>query len=128
MKYAILILMLCIAATLTFAQESDTIQKKTGEEKGKLLESLNLDSLNLNIKVPAPQLQEEVKVEADDYPGLDVSVESPAASMGGYKPYTRQELQAYSDLITDYKLTSYNTTGTARPQKPSRLFQAGVPD
>ena len=128
MKYAILILGLFLTATLTFAQEGDTKKREGGEQKLKLLESLNLDAFNLSMKGPVPQMQEEVKVEAEEYPGLNVSVDSPAASLSVYKPYTRQELQAYSDLLTDYQLTSYNTTGTARPHKPGRLVQVSVPD
>ena len=127
MKHAILILILCSCASLTFARPNDS-EKKTEEEKPKLLESLNLDSWNLSIKHSEPQVQEEVRVEAEEYPGLNVSFESPAESLGGYKPYTKQELQAYSDLITDYTLTDYQASGTARPHKPGRLFGVRAPD
>jgi hypothetical protein len=127
MKRVILALMLSIGVTITFAQQSDT-KKEVEEKKGKLLESLNLDSLNLNIQRPEAQIQEQVKVEAEDYPGLNVTIESPAESLGAYKPYTRQELRAYSDLITDYTLSYRDASGTARPHRPGKLFQVGVPD
>jgi len=118
MKRAILILVLMVCSLPAFAE-----QKEKKEQKTKLLESLNLNDWNLEIKKSEAQVQEEVSVEADEYPGLNISVSTPVESLGIYKPYTKQELRAYSDLLTDYNLNLYDASGTARPHNPGRLFQ-----
>ena len=128
MKRLILILVVLMCGSITFAQQSDSKQKQPEKKKTKLLQSLNLDSWNLAIRRSDPQVQEEVKVEAEEYPGLSIDVQTPVESLGVYHPYTRQELQAYSDLLTDYTLTDYQASGTARPHKHTPLFRVSVPD
>jgi hypothetical protein len=128
MKQLILVLICCLVTLSGFAQQQEKQEKQEPEQKkGKLLESLNLDDLSLKSQRPQSQIQEQVSVEADQYPGLDINIQNPVESLGSYKPFTKQELRAYSDLITDYKLTNYHTTGTARPQQPGRLFQLRLP-
>ena len=127
MKTAFLLLFLSFFASWSFAQQND--EKKQAEKKEqKLLQSINLDSLDLRLKRREVRVQEQVSVEAPDYPGLDVSVETPARGMANYKPYTKQELQAYSDLLVDYSLNDYDRSETARPHKQYRLFRVTVPD
>jgi hypothetical protein len=128
MKRFFLILICCLVTAFAFAQQDDKANQQPEPKKGKLLESLNLDELSLKVQRPDTQIQEQVSVEADRYPGLEISIQNPVESLGGYKPYTKQELQAYSDLITDYHLTSYNTTGTARPHKANNLVQVPLGD
>jgi hypothetical protein len=128
MRRFILILVILVFASFGFAQQNSAKEKKADKEKTKLLQSLNLDTWNLAIRRSDPQVQEEVKVEAEEYPGLSIDVQTPVESMGIYHPYTKQELQAYSDLITDYTLTDYQASGTARPHKHTPLFQVRVPD
>ena len=121
-----LFLLFCFLASAVFAE--DTGKKKESEEKEqpKLLNNLDLNSMNLGIKREA-QIQEEVSVEAPEYPGLDISFQSPAESLTTYKPFTRQELQAYSDLLTDYHLADYDRSELARPHKPARLIRTTIP-
>jgi hypothetical protein len=128
MKRLILILVVLMCGSISFAQQSGSKQKQPEKEKTKLLQSLNLDSWNLAIRRSDPQVQEEVKVEAEEYPGLSIDVQTPVESLGVYHPYTKQELQAYSDLLTDYTLTDYQASGTARPHKHTPLFRVSVPD
>jgi hypothetical protein len=127
MKKAFLLLFILCFAPFALGQE-EAGQKKPEDKDRKLIRSLNLDSLDLAIPVRDAQVQEEVSVEAEEYPGLNISVESPANSMRNYKPFTKQELQAYSDLLVDYSLADYDRSETARPHKPSRLFRTTVPD
>ena len=127
MKQTFLFVLLCFVASYSFAQEQTTDQKKDKKER-KLIESLSVDSLNLAIQKPETQVQEEVSVEAEEYPGLNIDVQSPAASLTNYKPFTKQELQAYSDLLTDFSLLDYDRSETARPHKPARLIRTTIPD
>jgi hypothetical protein len=128
MKRLILILIFLVCGSISFAQQSGSKQKEPEKKKTKLLQSLSLDSWNLAIRRSDPQVQEEVKVEAEEYPGLSMDIQTPVESMGVYHPYSKQELRAYSDLITDYTLTDYQASGTARPHKHTPLFQVRVPD
>jgi hypothetical protein len=126
MKRAFLLVFICLFATSpSFARQE---QEKQDEKRQKLIESLNLDSLDLAIQARDAQVQEQVSVEAEEYPGLNMRIESPASSLSSYKPYTKQELQAYSDLLVDYSLLDYDRSETARPHKPARLFRVTVPD
>jgi hypothetical protein len=125
MKLAVLPFLILCTASLSFAQEDK--KENPDEKKGKLIQSLNLDSLDLAIQPRDTQVQVQVEVAAEEYPGLNMDVESPAASMEGYKPYTKRELQAYSDLLLDYSLTDYDRSETARPHKPARLFRTTLP-
>jgi hypothetical protein len=127
MKGLVLVLIM-VFASFSFAQQNSTEQKKSEKEKSKLLQPLNLDTWNLAIRRSDPQVQEEVKVEAEEYPGLSMDFQSPVESLGIYHPYTKQDLQAYSDLLTDYTLTDYQASGTARPHKHTPLFRVRVPD
>jgi len=128
MKRLFLILICCLLSASVFAQQEDkTKQQQPEAKKGKLLESLNLDALTLKVQKFDTPIQEQVSVEAERYPGLEISIQNPAESLGAYKPYTKQELQAYSDLLTDYHLTNYDTTGTARAHKPGTLVSVPVP-
>jgi hypothetical protein len=122
-----LILICFLLSAALFAQSDDKSKQHPQEKKGKLLESLNLDDLSLKVHHPDTPIQEQVKVEAEQYPGLEISLENPVESLAGYKPFTKQELRAYSDLLTDYNLTNYGTTGTARPHKPGKLMEVPVP-
>ncbi|MCI0412219.1 hypothetical protein L0222_05370 [bacterium] len=127
MKTAFLLLFLSFFASWSFAQQNDE-KKQADEKERKLIHSINLDSLDLSLKRRELHVQEQVSVEAPEYPGLEVSVESPASGLTTYKPYTKQELQAYSDLLTDYSLNDYDRTETARPHKKGRLFRVAVPE
>jgi hypothetical protein len=127
MKRAFLLVFICLfLASPSFARQDQKQEKP--DEKRKLIESLNLDSLDLAIQARDAQVQEQVSVEAEEYPGLNMSIESPASALSTYKPYTKQELQAYSDLLVDYSLLDYDRSETARPHKPARLFRVTVPD
>ena len=112
-----------LMASWSFAQQAD--DKEKSEKKPR---RLILDSQNYKPEATQPQMQTQVEVEAEEYPGLNITFENPAASMSSYKPFTKQELRAYSDLLLDYKLTDYDRTETARPHKPARLFSVSVPD
>src|SRR5262245_54897512 len=100
MKRLVLVLILALAS-FCFAQQNSTEEKKSEKEKAKLLQSLNLEKWNLAIQRSDPQVQEEVKVEAEEYPGLNIEVRTPIESLTVYHPYSKQELRAYSDLITN---------------------------
>jgi hypothetical protein len=126
MKRALLLLLLCLFAASAYSQQNSDQDKKEPKKERKLLQSLNLDELTLKVNAPQPAVQEEVNVEAPDYPGLDVSFETPANSLTSYKPYTKQELQAYSDLVHDFSLQNYDRSETARPHKPGRLFSSTI--
>jgi hypothetical protein len=127
MKIAFLFLFISLFASWSFAQQDD--KKKAAKQKEpKLLQNVNVDSFDLNLKRREVRVQEQVSVEAPDYPGLEMSVDSPAQGLTTYKPYTKQELQAYSDLLVDYSLQDYDRTETARPHKKGRLFRVTVPD
>ena len=127
MKTAFLLLFLTLFASLSVAQQSDK-KKQPAEKERKLLQTITVDSLDLNLKRETQvQVQEEVSVEADQFPGLEISSETPARSLSSYKPYTKEELQAYSDLLVDYSLTDYDRTETARPHKKGRIFRTTVP-
>jgi hypothetical protein len=128
LKTAFLLLFITFFASWSFAQQDDEKKQANDDKDRKLLQNINADSLDLTLKRKDVRVQEQVSVEAPDYPGLDVSVESPASGLASYKPYTKQELQAYSDLLVDYSLTDYDRTETARPHKKGRLFRATVPD
>jgi ABC-type transporter MlaC component len=127
MKTAFLLLFISFFASWSFAQQDDK-KKQAKEKETKLLQNINVDSLELNLKRREVRVQEQVSVEAPDYPGLEVSVENPARGLANYKPYTKQELQAYSDLLVDYHLTNYDRSETARPHKQHRIFRVTVPD
>lgn len=127
MKTAFLLLFIFLFASWSLAQQ-DNKKKEAKEKKPKLLQNVSVDSLDLNLKRREVRVQEQVSVEADDYPGLEVSVESPARGLANYKPYTKQELQAYSDLLVDYHLAGYDRSETARPHKQHRIFRVTVPD
>jgi hypothetical protein len=127
MKTALLLLLISFFASWSFAQQDDK-KKEAKEKEPKLLQNVNVDSLNLNLKRREVRVQEEVSVEAPDYPGLEVSIESPASGLTNYKPYTKQELQAYSDLLVDYHLNDYDRSETARPHKQGRIFRVTVPE
>ena len=126
MKTAFLLLFLSLFASWSIAEEAE--KKQPAEKERKLLQSVNVDSFDLNLKRREIQVQEQVAVEADDFPGLEFSAGTPASDLTGYKPYTKEELQAYSDLLVDYSLTDYDRTETARPHKKGRIFRATVPD
>ena len=128
MKRLFLILICCLLTASVFGQQEEKKKDEPEAKKGKLLDSLNLDALSLKVQHRDTPIQEQVSVEADRYPGLEFSIQNPVESLGGYKPYTRQELQAYSDLITDYSLTNYDASGTARPHKPGKLVQVPLGD
>ena len=127
MKHAFLLVFIWLLASSSFAQSGED-QTKEDDKRRKLIQSLSLDSLDLAIQTRDAQVQEQVSVEAEEYPGLNMAVESPASSLRSYKPYTKQELNAYSDLLVDFSLLDYDRSETARPQKPARLFRVTVPD
>ena len=128
MKRAILLVFICLLASSSSFAQTEEDQTTENEKKRKLIESLSLDSLDLAIQSRDVQVQEQVSVQAEEYPGLNMTIESPASALTSYKPYTRQELQAYSDLLVDFSLLDYDRSETARPHKPARLFRVTVPD
>ncbi len=125
MKNVFFLLFICCFATATFGQE-DKDKKTSNEKERKII--LHVNTQDLALQAPEAQLQEQVDVQADEFPGLNVNFDNPAISMQSYKPYTKRELQAYSDLLLDYKLTDFDRTETARPHKSGRIFQVSVPD
>jgi hypothetical protein len=128
MKRAFLLAFIClfVSSFSSFAQTTED-QKQQDEKRRKLIRSLSLDSLDLAIQTQETDVQEQVSVEAEEYPGLNMDFESPAKALRSYKPYTKQELQAYSDLLVDYSLLDYDRSETARPHKPARLFRTTIP-
>ena len=128
MRRAILLVFICLLTSSSSFTQTEGDQKQENDKKRKLIQSLSLDSLDLAIQTRDVQVQEQVSVEAEEYPGLNMAIETPASSLRSYKPYTKQELQAYSDLLVDFSLLDYDRSETARPHKPARLFRVTVPD
>ena len=94
----LLVFIYLLASSSSFAQSGED-QTKEDDKRRKLIQSLSLDSLDLAIQTRDAQVQEQVSVEAREYPGLNMAVESPASSLRRYKPYTKQELHAYSTSL-----------------------------
>ena len=126
MRHALLFLFIGFFASVAVAQNVEE-KKKPEEKEKKIIHGLNVNTMDLEIRTQDALVQEQISVEAPEYPGLNIDIDNPVELLRAYKPFTKQELQAYSDLLTDFHLLDYDRSETARPHKPARLIRTTIP-